>query len=210
MPGMQSGLEQFLLLRTWNWTRRGSWTWCRPGRLLNGAGSLSTKQLRRLSHPHHAWIAQGAVSEFPLVVVVLLLIDNDGLLGTGGRKADDARAAEGLSGNGLAPVVWPPPALGSVGLPPASDMPPDKSVPAPPLGLAPAMPLPPCGPVPASGEPPMPTPPSGWPKKPMARGALFCPNMTGFQSSLPVMGSMYFLRRKRMLLVLTNASTLGG
>src|SRR5579863_839516 len=99
MPGMQSGLEQFLLLRTWRWTRRGSWTWCRPGRLLNGAGSLSAKQLRRLSHPHHARIAQGAVSEFPLVVVVLLLIDNDGLLGTGGRKADDARAAEGLSGN---------------------------------------------------------------------------------------------------------------
>ena len=44
----------------------------------------------------------------------------------------------------------------------------------------------------------------------MASGVLFWPNMMGFQSSLPVMGSMYFLRRKRMLLVLTSASTLGG
>src|SRR5271157_889904 len=69
---------------------------------------------------------------------------------------------------------------------------------------------------PVPGAPGGPTPaiverPSGCPKKPMAVGALFWPYRTGFQSSLPVVGSLYFLRRKRMLLVgLTRASTLGG
>src|ERR1035438_8121975 len=54
-------------------------------------------------------------------------------------------------------------------------------------------------------------PPRGCPKKPMDIGALFWPNRTGFQSSLPVVGSAYFLRRKRILLVgLTRASTLVG
>src|SRR5208337_348193 len=62
------------------------------------------------------------------------------------------------------------------------------------------------GPTPAIVERPI-----GCPKKPMAVGALFWPYRTGFQSSLPVVGSAYFLRRKRMLLVgLTRASTLGG
>ena len=44
---------------------------------------------------------------------------------------------------------------------------------------------PPLGPMPA-----MVVPASGWPKKPIAVGALFWPYRTGFQSSLPVMGSM--------------------
>lgn len=60
-----------------------------------------------------------------------------------------------------------------------------------------------------AGQPP--TPPIACPKKPMTVGALFWPNRTGFQSSLPVVGSAYFLRIKRILLVgLTRASTLVG
>lgn len=66
---------------------------------------------------------------------------------------------------------------------------------------------PPLGPVPAMVEA---EPARGWPKKPIAVGALFCPKRMGFQSSLPVMGSMYFLRRKRISVVLTSASRLGG
>src|SRR5208337_3878449 len=46
-----------------------------------------------------------------------------------------------------------------------------------------------------TGQPP--TLPIGCPKKPMTVGALFWPKKTGFQSSLPVVGSAYFLRRKR-------------
>ncbi len=61
---------------------------------------------------------------------------------------------------------------------------PDAPTPRP----APGEVLPPLGPVPAIGVAPA-RPPSGWPKKPMARGALFCPKMMGFQSSLRVMGS---------------------
>ena len=64
---------------------------------------------------------------------------------------------------------------------------------------------PPLGPMPA-----MVVPASGWPKKPIAVGVLFWPYRTGFQSSLPVTGSMYFLRRKRISLVFTSASALGG
>src|SRR5580692_2196356 len=74
-----------------------------------------------------------------------------------------------------------------------------------PGGVAPAMPL---GPIPANA--PQPVPLSGWPKKPIAIGVLFWQNMIGFQSSFPVIGSMYFLRRKRISLVLTSASRLGG
>src|SRR5579863_4104926 len=65
--------------------------------------------------------------------------------------------------------------------------------------------FPPAGPMPA----PLATA-SGWPKKPMAWGVLFWPKRTGFHSALPVVGSIYFLRRKRMSLVLTSASILGG
>src|SRR5271166_6577195 len=71
--------------------------------------------------------------------------------------------------------------------------------------LPPGSPFPPLGPMPATVAPP-----SGIPKKPMAVGALFSPNLIGFQSSLPVVRSVYFLRRKRMLFVFTSASTLGG
>jgi hypothetical protein len=46
--------------------------------------------------------------------------------------------------------------------------------------------FPPLGPMPAIVPPVL----RGWPKKPIAVGTLFCPNMTGFQSSLPVIGSM--------------------
>ena len=38
----------------------------------------------------------------------------------------------------------------------------------------------------------------GFPKKPKAVGCLFWPMWRGFHSSLPVDGSMYFLRRKRI------------
>jgi hypothetical protein len=55
----------------------------------------------------------------------------------------------------------------------------------PPRLLPPGSPFPPLGPVPAIVEPA-----SGTPKKPMAVGALFWPNLIGFQSSLPVVGSM--------------------
>jgi len=68
-------------------------------------------------------------------------------------------------------------------------------------------PLPPLGPTPAIV---VAFPESGCPKKPIAVGVLFWPYRTGFQSSLPVMGSMYFLRRKRISLVFTRVSALGG
>src|SRR5271157_361522 len=51
--------------------------------------------------------------------------------------------------------------------------------------------------------------PIGWPKKPSV-GVLFWPKRMIFHSSLPVVGSIYFLRRKRIWLVLTSASMLGG
>src|SRR5581483_5447386 len=77
----------------------------------------------------------------------------------------------------------------------------------PPLSpLAPLSPLPPLGPMPASALPVA----RGCPKNPMAIGTLFCPKRTGFQSSLPVIGSIYRLRRKRISLVFTSASALGG
>lgn len=52
-------------------------------------------------------------------------------------------------------------------------------------------------------------PASGWPKKPSVC-VLFWPRWISFQSSLPVIGSRYLLRRKRMSLVLTSASSVGG
>src|ERR1035438_7582529 len=67
-------------------------------------------------------------------------------------------------------------------------------------GLGPVEP----GPVPANAGPPM-----GWPKKPID-WVLFWPMRMIFHSSLPVVGSMYFLRRKRISLVMTSASMLGG
>ena len=76
-------------------------------------------------------------------------------------------------------------------LEPVEFEPPNVEVPADPL--FPLRPLPPLGPTPAIV---VAWPESGWPKKPIAVGVLFWPNRTGFQSSLPVMGSMYFLRRK--------------
>ncbi|MGD1064394.1 MAG: hypothetical protein ABR860_14130 [Terracidiphilus sp.] len=99
------------------------------------------------------------------------------------------------------------PALGVllVVLPPKIElMPPGNTGPPGPLPLRP---LPPLGPIPAIDVAP---PASGWPKKPMATGVLFWPKRTGFQSALLVMGSTYFLRRKRISLVLTRASALGG
>lgn len=74
-----------------------------------------------------------------------------------------------------------------------------------PLPEEPPTPFPPLGPVPASVEPAI-----GCPKKPIAVGVLFCPKRTGFQSSLPVVGSIYRLRRKRISLVFTSASMFGG
>ena len=59
--------------------------------------------------------------------------------------------------------------------------------------------------------PPIVEPANGCPKNPIAVGALFWPNRMGLHSSFPVVGSMYFLRRKRILLVgLISASGLGG
>src|ERR1035437_1518487 len=84
-------------------------------------------------------------------------------------------------------------------------LPMDEPDPEPPL-----IPFPPLGPIPAITEPPAePAPAIGWPKKPSV-WVLAWPKRMGFQSSLPVMGSGYFLRRKRISLVLTNASMLGG
>src|SRR5580698_2305348 len=80
---------------------------------------------------------------------------------------------------------------------------PNPPTPAP---FIPGTPLPPLGPMPPIELPVA----SGCPKNPMAMGTLFWPNMIGFQSSLPVIGSIYFLRRKRMSLVLTSASAEGG
>jgi len=70
---------------------------------------------------------------------------------------------------------------------------------------APVMVFPPLDPIPARVDPAI-----GCPKKPITVGALFWPNWIAFHSSLPVVGSTYFLRRKRILLVFTSASTLGG
>ncbi len=50
----------------------------------------------------------------------------------------------------------------------------------------------------------------GFPKNPYTVGNLFWPMRMGLHSFLPVVGSMYFLRRKRILLVLTSASTFIG
>src|SRR5580704_10173560 len=99
---------------------------------------------------------------------------------------------------GLAPAIWlpPVPALGSVGLADVPAFPAFAALGSVGLALGSAAPMPglkapdpigvptPPGPTPARG-PPMPRPPSGWPKKPIARGALFWPIMMGFQSSLP-------------------------
>jgi hypothetical protein len=69
---------------------------------------------------------------------------------------------------------------------------------------------PPLGPVPAITElPAEPDPASGSPKKPSVC-VLACPNRIGFHSALPVVGSTYFLRRKRISWVFTSASRLGG
>jgi len=93
-----------------------------------------------------------------------------------------------------------------VEVPPEGEVdPPEVVVPVNPL--FPPRPLPPLGPTPAIV---VALPESGWPKNPIAVGVLFWPYRTGFQSALPVMGSMYLLRRKRMLLVFTRASALGG
>ena len=88
---------------------------------------------------------------------------------------------------GLAVVVG----LLAVGLDdPKMEPPPGEEPNALPAGEAPAIPFPPLGPVPASVDPAR-----GCPKKPIAVGVLFCPKAMAFHSSLPVVGSMYFLRR---------------
>ena len=58
------------------------------GRLADGSGVAPAYLL--LVH-------QRAVEELPLVVVVFLFVDQDGLLRTGRGKADDAAAPEGLT-----------------------------------------------------------------------------------------------------------------
>src|SRR6185437_814529 len=78
-----------------------------------------------------------------------------------------------------------------------------------PMGLLGSVPGPPPGPVPSIGPHPL-VGPRGSPKNPMAMGALFWQYRIGFQSSLPVVGSMYLLRRNRMSLVFTSASMFGG
>lgn len=88
--------------------------------------------------------------------------------------------------------------------------PPEVEEPNPEEFAPPFMPDEPLGPTPAIGVAPPPAPVSGWPKNPIAMGALFWPNAIGFQSSLPVMGSVYFFLRNRMLFVFTSALMLGG
>src|ERR1019366_1891001 len=46
---------------------------------------------------HGPHFGERVVDKLPLVVVVLLLVDQDGLAGDGGGEADDAGAAKGLS-----------------------------------------------------------------------------------------------------------------
>jgi len=100
------------------------------------------------------------------------------------------------------PGVLPDP---KIELPPKAD-PPVEDEP----NEEPPMPLVPLGPVPAITAPPAePAPAIGWPKKPVDC-VLASPKRIGFQSSLLVVGSMYFLRRKWMSLVLTSAFALGG
>src|SRR5579875_3399922 len=53
------------------------------------------------------------------------------------------------------------------------------------------------------------SPPSGWPKKPFTV-VLFSPTWMMRQSSLPVSGSTYRLRKKRILFVPSSASMEGG
>src|SRR4051812_48244398 len=159
-------------------------------------------------------------------------------LGLAGSKPTIPAPPKACPPIGLAPPIWPPvapnpgfwppapafrpkPALGSLGFPPALALfgslglplgsePPPPGLNAPDaMGVLMGM-LPPPGPAPAITAPLNPAAPSGCPKNPIASGVFCCPNMMGFQSSLPVMGSTYFLRRKRMLLVLTSASILGG
>jgi hypothetical protein len=45
---------------------------------------------------HGLHVGDGVIGEFPLVVVLLFLVNEDGFSGAGGREADDASAAEGL------------------------------------------------------------------------------------------------------------------
>jgi len=87
---------------------------------------------------------------------------------------------------------------------------PEPEEPNPPIPELLPIPFPPLGPTPAITEPPAePAPAKGWPKNPSV--CVFAwPNMIGFQSCLPVVGSMYFLRRKRTSFVFTSASALGG
>ena len=85
----------------------------------------------------------------------------------------------------LVPPAAPAAELASAGVPalfdPESELAPTEEPSAPPAGFTPAR--------------PGPARPSGFPKKPRASGALFCPNRMGFQSSLPVIGSVYRLRK---------------
>ena len=173
------------------------------------------------------------VDELPLVVVLFLLVDQNGLFGAGGGEADDARAAKGLAGLSVpVPVgrrfrwlVFPailvvsprcclvPPVRRFVGravrrcreLESAAKVPMRRTEPAAGFasfrgrcrrwGLCRRS----CG---VAGE--------RLAEESHRRWSLVLANRIGFQSSLPVMGSMYFLRRKRISLVLTSASALGG
>src|SRR6266700_1442501 len=103
-------------------------------------------------------------------------------LGLAGEKPTMPAPPNAGPAMGLAPAIWlpPEPALGSVGLPEfaalgsvglalGSEPPPLGLIAPDPMGVQ-TLPWP----VPAS-TPPMPIPLRGWPKKPMARGALFCP-----------------------------------
>jgi len=106
----------------------------------------------------------------------------------------------------LLPGVLPEP---KIELPPNVEPPKEEPVVVPVADEPPRPPLP-LGPTPAKTEPPAePAPAIGWPKKPV--DCVFAsPKRIGFQSSLRVTGSMYFLRRKRISLVLTSALALGG
>src|SRR5579859_5662921 len=86
-------------LLLWSGRRRARRCWSRRRR---GPGSCSRKQgLGRVLHAAHSRVAHWAVGELPLVVVVLLLVNENGLLGAGRREADNARAAKSLTRDGI-------------------------------------------------------------------------------------------------------------
>ena len=117
------------------------------------AGGLADRAGVAAAHGLH--IGERVVSKLPLVIVVLLFVDQDGLFWAGGGEADDARAAEGLSGLARAGTR-----AGRTVLP--DELVPEVVLPVPPVlplvpPLSPVVPEPPPE-VPVEGVEPLPDP----------------------------------------------------